>query len=199
MPGLKVERASVGNGLQQDASDVSARLSSERGPTLERGSKAAFAIFLLSGSGVFFLFSYNSGYGYDALEYLVIGRLLGQGMSLYDFMPSKSFGIYYLVKWLTTAGMPLGHLTLSLVIMVIFALCVSSVWFVVNRLSSARAALVAAVTIEENRFGFEPEITAKMARQNVRVYEVPISYYGRSYAEGKKLVGAMESERSGAF
>jgi hypothetical protein len=43
------------------------------------------------------------------------------------------------------------------------------------------------IQIEENRFGFEPEITAKVARLGLRVYEVPISYYGRTYAEGKKI------------
>ena len=43
------------------------------------------------------------------------------------------------------------------------------------------------ITIEENRFGFEPEITAKIARGNVRIFEVPISYFGRTYAEGKKI------------
>jgi glycosyltransferase involved in cell wall biosynthesis len=43
------------------------------------------------------------------------------------------------------------------------------------------------VVIEEDRFGFEPEITAKVARLGVRIYEVPISYYGRTYAEGKKI------------
>ncbi len=43
------------------------------------------------------------------------------------------------------------------------------------------------VSIQENRFGFEPEITAKVARLNMRIYEVPISYSGRTYAEGKKI------------
>jgi glycosyltransferase involved in cell wall biosynthesis len=43
------------------------------------------------------------------------------------------------------------------------------------------------ITVEENRFGFEPEITAKVARLKVRIYEVAISYYGRTYAEGKKI------------
>ncbi|MFA5505434.1 MAG: glycosyltransferase family 2 protein [Vulcanimicrobiota bacterium] len=43
------------------------------------------------------------------------------------------------------------------------------------------------IEIEENRFGFEPEITAKIARLRCRVYEVGISYYGRTYAEGKKI------------
>jgi glycosyltransferase involved in cell wall biosynthesis len=43
------------------------------------------------------------------------------------------------------------------------------------------------VTIEEDRFGFEPEITVKMARAGARIYEVGISYAGRSYSEGKKI------------
>lgn len=43
------------------------------------------------------------------------------------------------------------------------------------------------VTIEENRFGFEPEITAKIAKMDVRIYEVGISYSGRTYKEGKKI------------
>jgi glycosyltransferase involved in cell wall biosynthesis len=43
------------------------------------------------------------------------------------------------------------------------------------------------ITLREDRFGFEPEITAKVSRANVRIYEVAISYYGRTYAEGKKI------------
>lgn len=43
------------------------------------------------------------------------------------------------------------------------------------------------IKIEENRFGFEPEITAKVAKLGVVIYEVGISYYGRTYAEGKKI------------
>jgi glycosyltransferase involved in cell wall biosynthesis len=43
------------------------------------------------------------------------------------------------------------------------------------------------LSIEEERFGFEPEITAKVAKGKWRIYEVPISYYGRTYEEGKKI------------
>ena len=43
------------------------------------------------------------------------------------------------------------------------------------------------IKIQEDRFGFEPEITAKIAKQKVRVYEVGISYHGRTYEEGKKI------------
>ena len=46
---------------------------------------------------------------------------------------------------------------------------------------------LAGIEIEESRFGFEPEITAKIARKKMRIYEVPVSYYGRTYAEGKKI------------
>ncbi|HVO31785.1 MAG TPA: glycosyltransferase family 2 protein [bacterium] len=42
-------------------------------------------------------------------------------------------------------------------------------------------------SLKQNRFGFEPEVTAKVARTGARIYEVPISYAGRTYAEGKKI------------
>ncbi len=41
--------------------------------------------------------------------------------------------------------------------------------------------------LKENRFGFEPEVTAKIAKKNLRIYEVGISYFGRKYSEGKKI------------
>jgi len=47
--------------------------------------------------------------------------------------------------------------------------------------------ILQSVVIEENRFGFEPEITAKLARKGIRIYEVAVSYHGRTYAEGKKI------------
>lgn len=50
-----------------------------------------------------------------------------------------------------------------------------------------RSDVIRAINIEEERFGFEPEITAKVARLNVRIYEVGISYSGRDYQQGKKI------------
>jgi glycosyltransferase involved in cell wall biosynthesis len=50
-----------------------------------------------------------------------------------------------------------------------------------------RREVIQGIKIKENRFGFEPEIVAKVARLNLRIYEVAISYYGRTYAEGKKI------------
>ena len=50
-----------------------------------------------------------------------------------------------------------------------------------------RREVIQSIPIEENRFGFEPEITVKVARRNLRIYEVGISYWGRTYEEGKKI------------
>jgi glycosyltransferase involved in cell wall biosynthesis len=50
-----------------------------------------------------------------------------------------------------------------------------------------RREVIQSITIEEDRFGFEPEITAKIARGNYRIYEVGIGYFGRTYNEGKKI------------
>lgn len=50
-----------------------------------------------------------------------------------------------------------------------------------------RREVVQRVRIRESRFGFEPEITAKVAKAGVRIYEVGVSYTGRTYAEGKKI------------
>ena len=50
-----------------------------------------------------------------------------------------------------------------------------------------RREVIQSIAIKEDRFGFEPEITAKVAKAGFRIYEVGISYYGRTYAEGKKI------------
>jgi glycosyltransferase involved in cell wall biosynthesis len=50
-----------------------------------------------------------------------------------------------------------------------------------------RREVIQAIKLEQNRFGFEPEITVKIARMKLRIYEVGISYYGRTYEEGKKI------------
>ncbi|MGO8701745.1 MAG: glycosyltransferase family 2 protein [Limisphaerales bacterium] len=50
-----------------------------------------------------------------------------------------------------------------------------------------RREVLQGIQLEENRFGFEPEITAKVSKMKVRIYEVAISYHGRTYEEGKKI------------
>jgi glycosyltransferase involved in cell wall biosynthesis len=50
-----------------------------------------------------------------------------------------------------------------------------------------RADVISSIHLRSDRFGFEPEVTVKVAKLGCRIYEVPISYYGRTYAEGKKI------------
>ena len=50
-----------------------------------------------------------------------------------------------------------------------------------------RREVIQSINIREDRFGFEPEVTAKISKMNLRIYEVGISYYGRTYDEGKKI------------
>lgn len=52
---------------------------------------------------------------------------------------------------------------------------------------AVRREIIQELSIQEQRFGFEPEITAKLAKKGVRIYEVAVSYHGRTYAEGKKI------------
>jgi glycosyltransferase involved in cell wall biosynthesis len=50
-----------------------------------------------------------------------------------------------------------------------------------------RTEILSSLDLRENRFGIEPEITGKICKRKLRIYELPISYYGRGYAEGKKI------------
>jgi dolichol-phosphate mannosyltransferase len=55
--------------------------------------------------------------------------------------------------------------------------------------------IIQGIVLQEDRFGFEPEVVAKVAQMRVRVFEVGISYYGRTYAEGKRI-GARDGIRA---
>jgi len=50
-----------------------------------------------------------------------------------------------------------------------------------------RANVIKQINLEENRFGFEPEITAKISKKKLRIYEIGVKYFGRTYSEGKKI------------
>ncbi len=50
-----------------------------------------------------------------------------------------------------------------------------------------KADVIKSIKLKENRFGFEPEVTAKIAKKNLKIYEVGVKYYGRKYSEGKKI------------
>ena len=50
-----------------------------------------------------------------------------------------------------------------------------------------KSEIIKNIELKENRFGFEPEVTAKIAKKNCRIYEVGVKYYGRTYDQGKKI------------
>ena len=83
------------------------------------------------------------------------------------------FWHYVVNKWLTTLSNVFTNLNLTDM----------EVGFKVFRTE-----ILKKLDLKENRFGFEPEVTAKVAKQHCRIYEVSVSYYGRSHAEGKKIV-----------
>lgn len=78
----------------------------------------------------------------------------------------------------------LGNKFLSLITNLLFNTTLSDMEVCYKLLTKKMASKI---TLEENRWGFDPEITAKILKQGVRIYEVPISYAGREFSEGKKI------------
>ena len=56
-----------------------------------------------------------------------------------------------------------------------------------NCYKAFKSDLIKSINLEEERFGFEPEITAKIAKKKIRIFEVGVKYFGRTYSEGKKI------------
>lgn len=94
--------------------------------------------------GSFLLFSYNSGYGYDALEYLTIGNSLTQGLQWYDIIPSKSFLIYAVAAvWGLAFG--ISHFSVSVLITIIALAIVLSTYYIARQLYGRQSALIASI------------------------------------------------------
>ena len=93
---------------------------------------------------IFFLFSYNSGYGYDAYEYLIIARTLNEGYGLYDFIPSKSYLLYSSTSVLLNLLGGYNHVSVSALITMLAAGSIASAWRAA-RFFGERAALITAL------------------------------------------------------
>ena len=93
---------------------------------------------------VFFLFVYNSGYGYDAYEYLVIARTLNEGYDLYDFIPSKSYLLYSSTNVLLNLLGGYNHVSVSVLITLLATGVLVSAWRAAQLLGE-RTALIATI------------------------------------------------------
>ena len=87
-----------------------------------------FFLFLALFCPVFFLFTYNSGYGYDAYEYLIIARSLNEGHALYDFIPSKSYLLYSSTNLLLSLLGGYNHASVSALITLLATGVLASSW-----------------------------------------------------------------------
>ena len=104
-------------------------------------------LLLFCAAAVFFVFCHNSGYGYDALEYLVIGRSLIEGYNFYDFIPSKSWGLYTLVAGYLSLGNVANHLGITTLITSLFILMVTGTFLVTARQFGRLSALASAALV----------------------------------------------------
>ena len=102
------------------------------------------AACLVIWAGLVALFAFNSGYGFDQLEYLLVGRSLAEGWPLYTWYTSKSFGIYVLVALLHLLGIRFGHGSLAVVIAAVSVAIVGLSFRAVRRFESVATASAAA-------------------------------------------------------
>ena len=110
-------------------------------------SKSPGPILLLASGIVFFRLAMASGYGYDALEYLVIGRSVVDGYPFFHFVPSKSFGLYVLVSALMRAGLGFDHETLPIIVTLIYSLVVATTFTVSKAMFGTLTAMVASLLV----------------------------------------------------
>ena len=103
-----------------------------------------FLLFLVFFCPIFFLFTYNSGYGYDAYEYLIIARSLDRGYQLYDFIPTKSYLLYTSTNLLLRLLGGYNHVSVSSLITLLATGVLVSTWRAA-RLFREQAALIAVV------------------------------------------------------
>ena len=118
---------------------------------------------------------------YDPKDYAPLIQLIldgkadvGYGSGLSGGKPSRSFMFHHL----------LGNKFLSLLTNILYG---STLTDMETCYKAFKKDFIKGIEIKSNRFDFEPEITAKVLKRGARLYELPISYYGREFAEGKKI------------
>jgi hypothetical protein len=136
--GQRAVGSDAGNKERLMSSDVHAQRPGLQSVVSANGAAAVLVLSALP----FALYAYNSGYGYDQLEYLIIGRSLVDGFAFYDLVPSKSPGVYLLTALLMKCGLSLGHGELAAVIALVYLAMVAATFAVARRLWDGPTAAV---------------------------------------------------------
>jgi glycosyltransferase involved in cell wall biosynthesis len=147
---------------------------------INEGKGAAVRTAIQAASGDFCIVQ-DADLEYDPSEYPKLLRPLLDGRA------DAVFGSRFLVSEQTRV-LPFWHSTINKVLTLLSNMfCNLNLTDMETGYKAFRTDLLKSIPIRCNRFGFEPEITMKCAKRNLRIYEVPISYHGRTYEEGKKI------------
>jgi len=112
-----------------------------------KGQEGFFWAIFPAALAVFYVFVFNSGYGYDALEFLTIGRSLRDGYSFFTFSPHKPWALYYLVDLFFSSGFPADHYGVSLLITLIVGAILAATFLISKRLFDVKMALLSCVFV----------------------------------------------------
>ena len=147
---------------------------------INRGKGAAVRTAIENAAGDFALIQ-DADLEYDPSEYPVLLRPLLDGHA------DAVFGSRYMAG-VQTRVLPFWHSMINKFLTVVSNMfCNLNLTDMETGYKVFRTDLLKSIPIRSNRFGFEPEIVMKSAKRNLRIYEVPISYHGRTYEEGKKI------------